>query len=442
MSERLSKSAIFKVLILFIVFINWIFPFINTENYLFFENFGLVLVGVIGLLSLLFIKDTVLCLELVLLVPFMFSHSMNFYSVPVYLIICCGLVVIGMIAHLIIYKPRLKKPRLVVGLSLLAFSMVVGGLFVQTENKLINIILLLLISIAFIFIYIFFTSTTNCDFSEISLVCSMLGILLIMETVVSIIINPDTLFKKVMNVGWGISNNIAMIMLFIYPFTVYLGLKSKKIPSFLWFALSVVELVVIIISYSRGAIFAAFVSYLIFTIIMIVTLKDKDRRKYVIYFTSSISVLVISLFLSYLLKKDFFDAFIKNCFAINLESLNGRVPIYKDLLNKFVEKPIFGYGILGLYDENNIYTWGHNMFIQVGYTMGFVGLVALIVHFIEKYKYCIKIHSIPKLIILFSFIATDIYGFFDVSYFFINFMVVLLVILVLIDPLIKEVKKC
>ena len=48
--------------------------------------------------------------------------------------------------------------------------------------------------------------------------------------------------------------------------------------------------------------------------------------------------------------------------------------------------------------------------------------------------------KLEKAIILFAFIATDIYGFMDVSYFFINFMVVLLVVLIACDKIFDKEK--
>ena len=57
----------------------------------------------------------------------------------------------------------------------------------------------------------------------------------------------------------------------------------------------------------------------------------------------------------------------------------------------------------------------------------------MVYHHLEKYIFCLKKINLEKIIVLIGFVATDIYGFMDVSYFFINFMIVLIIILVALN---------
>ena len=50
----------------------------------------------------------------------------------------------------------------------------------------------------------------------------------------------------------------------------------------------------------------------------------------------------------------------------------------------------------------------------------------------------VKKHALRAAILLFAFIATDIYGFMDVSYFFVNFMFVMLFVLISCNHAFKE----
>ena len=118
--------------------------------------------------------------------------------------------------------------------------------------------------------------------------------------------------------------------------------------------------------------------------------------------------------------------------------MNGRTPIYEMILTEISKKPVFGYGLLYGFSEPDKYLWGHNTFLHTTYSLGVVGLLAILWHHVEKYMYCIKKISIEKIIILASFVASDFYGFIDVSYFLPNFMLVLILSLIMIDSLYRN----
>ena len=117
--EEYSKSNIIRYFIVFVVFISWLLPYTNKNDYLFYENFGLVFVGIIAFLCLLLFKDTYYILEILLLVPFMFSHEMDLYTIPTTLYYVIGLVLLGFIIHIIIYKQKLKLPKFFIGFLLI-----------------------------------------------------------------------------------------------------------------------------------------------------------------------------------------------------------------------------------------------------------------------------------------------------------------------------------
>ena len=145
----------------------------------------------------------------------------------------------------------------------------------------------------------------------------------------------------------------------------------------------------------------------------------------------------------YLYDKSILNAAIKNITAINLNSINGRVPIYTKMLEELKEQPIFGFGMFHSFGQGGTeeipYLWGHNTFIHAAYTLGLLGFGAMVFHHIQKYLFCFKNRRFEKVVLFFSFLATDIYGFIDVSYFFINFMIVLLIILIMSDNSLREV---
>ena len=79
------------------------------------------------------------------------------------------------------------------------------------------------------------------------------------------------------------------------------------------------------------------------------------------------------------------------------------------------------------------FQWCHSTLLQAIYSGGIVGLIAILIHLFEKYFYLIKNMSIEKLVLIASFALSGIYGLFDVSYYFICYMVVIMIIFVLTD---------
>ena len=125
---------------------------------------------------------------------------------------------------------------------------------------------------------------------------------------------------------------------------------------------------------------------------------------------------------------------------IDFSKLNGRKAIYLKCLNDAKEHLIFGRGLLAGFvyridvAEGN-YQWCHSTLLQSLYSAGLVGLVAMLIHLFFKYFYLLKNFSIEKLFLIMIMLLPGLYGLFDVSYFFINFMIVLIVILVLTQDL-------
>ena len=154
-----ESNKYLKVIILLYVFIWWALPYITKNEYQVFEYIGQISISLIAMCFLIIFKDTFLTLEIVLLFPFIFSKMVTYYTVPIPLIISIILLLIGIVIHLIKYRPIIKRGKFSIGLILFSLSFPFGGLFIDYENKLIKMILLLLIGFSIVFIYIFFTNT-------------------------------------------------------------------------------------------------------------------------------------------------------------------------------------------------------------------------------------------------------------------------------------------
>lgn len=433
--EEFSKCNIIRYFIVFVIFISWLLPYTNKGDYLFYENFGLIFITLIAFLCLLLFKDTYYIIEIILLAPFMFSHEMGLYTIPPILYFLVGFIILGFFIHILLYKQKIKLPKFFFGFLLIAISLILGGLLIPDDNRLMKVLVLLFISSAFLIFYTFLTSSTKANFDDLVSLMTMLGLLLCIEIAVYAFLNPnDFIFDKKLNLGWAVNpNSVAMILLLCIPFTFYNALRNKGIKVVTLFIQAFVEITAIVLTYSRGAIFSAFVAFLIFDIILCI---NKNTRKKMLTFTVLSLIGCGTIMLSfYIFNKEMFDSVIRNVTKIDLGSLNGRLTIYQKMFGEIKGQPIFGYGVFSLYRDHtnnpNDYLWAHNTFLHTTYTLGFVGLGSMIIHHFEKYFHCLHKINLKKMVLFFAFLASDIYGFFDVNYFFVNFMVVLVVIFIL-----------
>ena len=112
--------------------------------------------------------------------------------------------------------------------------------------------------------------------------------------------------------------------------------------------------------------------------------------------------------------------------------------IYQKALQQVKENWLFGKGLFGGYmfnaDEgSNSFVWCHSTILQALYSGGVVGLIGMLYHLFEKYFYLIKKINFNKFILLVGFALSGGYGLIDVSYFFINYMVLFIIITILCD---------
>ena len=426
-----------KIVIFALMFLGWLLPYLCKDYLLSFEAIGQIIIAIIASACLLFCSDTFLVLEILILFPFMFARPLNVYIIPVHLYVVVGLVLASFVAHFIIHKTKFIWPKFMIGFIAIAVSMVLGGLLVSYEDKFLKMLLLAGIAIAFLAFYICLSSSTKPKFADLAFLMTLLGSLLILQYGVWALLNMDKIASKYLYLGWAnSSNNVGMMLLFTFPFICYFGFVKKGIKSILYFLLATINIFVIIFTFSRGSMLALFVTALIMAISLGIYKPTRTKAlRFVMFFfvLALIGVILISI-----INFSFMKQIINLILSIDLSNLNGRWPIYEMIFQKFSEQPIFGQGIYAFYDVNNFYLWGHNTFLQALHTMGILGFLAVLWHHIEKYYFCCKKITFEKAIILFSFIATDIYGFLDVSYFFINFMVVLFVILIACNKMFDE----
>lgn len=420
-----------------ISFAFWLLAFLSNKQILDanfitkVENISLLVFGIIAAILLVLFKNTFYFIPWVIFVPFVFARPFDALTIPKCIFIGLGLMVVGLILNIIIYKPKLKLGQFFYGLLILCIAFVLGGINVKTDNYTLQIFLTTLCVVAFLSVYCLIASSARVSFEEVARMFTYLGIFLVLQLVVYFLIQEDVLqafLNKSTNVGWGISNNIALMLLFTFPFTLFLAIANKRIKTILYTIITYAQVAAVVITYSRGAIIALALGIIL--LVPFVVWKAKDR------ITLSIAVVCLIVFSIIFIdqfktnRPEEFERILTIIKNVDFEDFNGRTPIYEECINALKENPIFGKGVLSAFEQNAsgdvVYEWGHSTILQTVRTMGLVGCIAMIIHLVQKYFVLIRKPTVWKIIVIASFAISGLYGLFDVSYYFINYMIPLI----------------
>ena len=457
--EKLLKSKYYSLVVALIFFVFWFLCFIqfSKENHLAssylvtIESIELTIIGLICAYLLSRYKNMFYVVPWITYTPFVFARPFTSTTMPYALFIAGGLLFIGLIIHLIRFRHQIRIGSFFLGLALLALAIILGGINTKAEFLKDQLIFAIPASIGILVVYVIFSSGVDVNYRGVCHLVNNLGVLLCLEVMASINHAADPLsflIYKNIDVGWGISNNIAIMLLMTFPTSAYLATTSKGGKVVLYTFSGFAQIMTIVLTYSRGAIAALILGGVATIVIAIIKASKEGKATLLPYVISIGAYTVITLTIVYLFvntKNDnlvqYAEGFKRNISSINLTSLNGRSPIYEHCLAEYKNSPIFGKGLYAPFFDNSFtggYQWGHSTVIHTMYTMGTVGLVALIIHMAQKYLNLLLKPSYEKVIIVLCFITSGLYGLVDVSYYFINYMVVLIMMLVCLEKTIKE----
>lgn len=442
---RLVKTIFEKayfVIILVVFYFLWANPYLQIhkqiENSIIMkaENLALLVIGSAIFLLLLLCKNTKIVIPLILFTPFVFSHPFDAYTVPSNLYLCVGLVLLGLVIHLIRYREKFKFGRFFIGLLSLCLALMLGGIATKAEYLPKQLGFMALCSLGLLFFYSFFVTTAKMSFTDLARVLTYLGIFVLSQVITYYSIQGnvvDSLLSKEVMVGWGVTNNIGLILLFTFPFTLYLAISNKGVKTILFTVITFFQLIAILFTYSRGSIFSMVLGFILLFPIAIKYAKDR----WSFLSTFNILLLGLSFILVYTGYKypEYFSRFYGYVLKIDFDSINGRIPIYQEIFNAFKERPLFGHGMFAPFsDTSETYTWGHSTLLHTLYTAGSFGAGALLFHLGEKYYWLLRQINIKKIMVIFSFAMSGLYGLFDVSYYFMNYMILLIIAMAVLEP--------
>ena len=139
-------------------------------------------IGITYLLLLLTCKNTKVVI-LLFYSSLIFAHPFDAYTVPFNLYLIVGIVIIGMIIHLIRYREKFSFGRFFIGLLILCFSLMLGGIATKAEYFLKQLGFVALCSLGLLFFYSFFVTTAKMSFINLARIITYLGVFILLQMI-------------------------------------------------------------------------------------------------------------------------------------------------------------------------------------------------------------------------------------------------------------------
>lgn len=330
-------------------------------------------------------------------------------------------------------------------LAVFGFVLILNGLF-SPNYKVLDLMYGVFLAFCFLVIFCVIKDNVSCTqetYSRIAFSFFVFSVALLAELLAKYatagVIKDGVIDRGKLAFGWGMYNNLALLMLLCVPSVMYLAGTQKR--GYLYFVYSVFLSVGVILTMSRQAWVALVLVYLVSLvallllgknrlinsiitgvvavvfIILALTLKDKIllllsgtpksagmktlalliagalyiiaisvllikcKNKFIKYGIAGGSILLIMLFAGIFYEKTY------ELLTKFIESSNGRNVLWKDAINNFKSSPVFGIGFFvnlkndpgfaGMEIIPNMY---HNTFFQMLGACGIFGLLGYIVH--------------------------------------------------------------
>ena len=426
-------------------FIAWLFAFLknNDKTHYHFdsESLGITVIGLIAFLVLVFVEDSFYFGVILTFAPFAFARSFDAVTSPPTLYLLAVIAILGIAIHFVIYPPQIKKGTYFYSLLVFCIGMCLGGL-IKSDYFWLSFGYSAGLGLIIVFVYMFIvTYLEKHDFSEIAHIMVALSIMLIIQTVAyQLIMHRGELFSvKDAEYGWGGTNNLALMLLLCLPFLIYFTINSKTFMAPIATALVAFTCSTIILNYSRGAMFV--MAFMLPICLIYGLIKSKTKVYFLLYYMIMFFILLIA-FLIICSKHESILGYIKeNVFHIDILNLNGRRDLYIAILEASKSHIWFGQGLLSPLDSSTVlpnwygdeYFWGHNSFIHALYISGIFGVICLGYHLYTKYLYLIQKPNEKKMTVLLGLLASGLYGLMDISYYYIIYMVVMIVLMGLVE---------
>lgn len=429
--DKFLYSRLYFALLTATIFLCWFFEV---------EAYGVI--GIIFFASIVLImrRDTTPLIPIIFVVAMIFPRDIDpmTYANVFYFFIPLP---IAIVTHFIRFRVPFRLGKLFFPQLAVSIALLVGGIgSISLEHYTIGLVYALLLGVAILFFYFLFYlyayPPKNVDFKNwIANILNFIAILIVAQ-VITRYIQEYEIHSRIgsgVSIGWGIANNYATILLFTVAGTFYLATKSKF--SILYIISAVLQYIVIVISWSRGATLFAAVILPFLLVAFFVTTPKENRR-----FAFGGFVVVLAIFLGALIAlwepiMDLVDGILAQGTGVS-----GRDKLYQEAIDVFMANPIFGAGVGfdGVYyrQETMPMYWFHSTLFQIIGSMGIVGIVAYAWYYFARYRVMVRKHCSFSAFMLIGMLGFEGYSMIDTGTFVplpIMFIVILMTLVIELD---------
>ena len=430
--EKFLNSGLYIFIIFFITFVIWTFNK-DTEPYDFnlYNMIGIIVLVSIGTIIFSLYENTMYTLPTMMSILFFINKSdMDFQTVSSLGFPYLGLMIflIGPIIHIIRFKPKFKKGLFFLGFLLMAISYVIPIIYLPFEVALIPVSMM---GVLYFGLYFFFSNTMKGQTNYLFKLMLMMNLLMTAQVFYYIyqgyLLNPELEFHYRIYAGWGRNlgwaniNDMCFYIALTFPSYLYFIFKKPK-NYFIWL-LMWLPTIAVLLSKSRGGVigFASVVGLCV--IYLAIKGNHRHLKHAMLYLIVTSTLIYIARDIFYVWWEFFLDSF--------GEDLNdfstGRIEIYKIGFDMFKQYPLFGAGWTSLinYRPGSRLFMYHSTLIQAIATMGLFGLFALIIHYIEVFRFMFKGITLEKGLFLLGYVASQIHGLIDNVQYAVPYMLLL-----------------
>ncbi len=251
------------------------------------------------------------------------------------------------------------------------------------------------------------------------------ALLIVVQAIATLTKSGDfstNILYKVLNVGWGVGNNVALVLMMLAPLVLYMAIKAKR-PA-IYVAIFCMIYCVVMFSFSRGC-------------ILILTSVAPVMLGYVMYKTPHKLEVCLVLATALICAGAVFIAYYEQIIAL-LSSVadkglsdNGRFELWALSIEDLLGGNIFvGRGLLygsDISSGETVFRWYHCSVLQMVSNFGIIGGLAFAYSLSTRYRQFVGRNAYGVCVLLAMFMA-ECYGFIDVTYFTPYYLLPLLVL--------------
>lgn len=343
-----------------------------------------------------------------------------------------GILLVEMFVFFFVNKKQDRKPRIWIGILLITISYALSGVR-EIEEKVFDFRYMdacIMLFLALLYIFFAYTLEKGCE-SYFAKALLYVGLMVAFQFVTWYIQNYDSVLAGARpNLKWGNCNPGSLILILLSPAGSYLCIKENKYKYFIY---SRIILLAIIFSTSRGGMIAGILAFIMTDVYTY--RKCSDRQIFKLYYLGSLATVLVAIIATFEICSPILT-FILGRFKTDdtLDSFSsGRLTLFKKAIEIFLENPILGIGTVlsPRYTEN---VWYHSTIFDTLVSLGSVGAVVFLIHFVQKYVFFFKNRK-DRFIFLgyVGIICSGLYGLVDVAYYNFIWLSVLFMMLAVLE---------